>query len=217
MLGIFNRTNQKQELRTFETGLNGTLADIRTAAQMGGNWEYKREDGSISNIETQSLDGGLTHLVGKPLVHLLERQKNPAQTLEILTEEMSAYYKQMLLDIVLRHAANQHSWMVVPVLLAAGADINTGRGRPLFSALRNGNLRMAHILIDAGADVDMALRLAAREDDDDDITAATQTLRLLRGDTDTAAQDNFETGTPPVASSPRTIIKKPEGPHHDGR
>ena len=169
-----------------EAGEKGTTADVRAASQRDGDWntkeklvqgciaafedsrpenlrafimgylEFKRKGGGVDNIETGGLDGGFDNLVCKPVLHLLERQQNPAQVLVTLTNEMSPYYKQLMLDIVLRHACATNSWMVVPVLVEAGADINTGRGRPLANAGREGHLKIVTALLAAGADIELA-------------------------------------------------------------
>lgn len=124
--------------------------------------ELRRADGTIAHIETGGLIKGLSELVGAPVMQLLEKQQDPTRALETLSADMSAYYRQIMLDISLRESARNNSWMVVPVLLAAGADVNAGRGRPLANAGTDQHIKIAEILLAAGADVDLARQTVVR-------------------------------------------------------
>lgn len=223
-----------------EAGENGAPADVRKASQRDGDWEtkhklvqgcvaafedgrpdnlrafvmgyleFKRGNGNVDKIETGGLDGGFNNLICKPILHLLERQQDPTAVLATLTRDMSAYYKQLMLDIVLRHACSTNSWMVAPVLIDAGADINTGRGRPLASAGREGHVKIARLLIDAGADIDMARAVI-----EDKNKAAFEKTIAACATASAPEQKEDQVITAPtvkITAAGRDTIKKPQRP-----
>ncbi len=238
MFGMFNKKSRKPPLLSHETGAGFDMDDIKKAAQYDCDWdnkktlmqgclqafengrhenmrvfvtsylEFKRQSGAVDRVETQGLDSGFDHLISKPIVQLLERQQDPQAVLDILSAQMSAYYKQIMLDIVLRHACSSNSWMVVPVLLQSGADANAGRGRPLSNAARQGHVKITTMLLQAGADIDMARSITEAkklEAFDTTITAARKPA------TEDAPQP--QTLTVPrlddIATPSRPVIKKP--------
>lgn len=230
-----------------QAGEHGAPADVRKASQRDGDWdtkeklvqgcviafedgrpenlraflmgylEFKRANGNVDKIEAGGLDKGFDGLVCKPILHLLERQQDPAGVLATLTTDMSAYYKQLMLDIVLRHAAATNSWMVVPVLIEAGADINTGRGRPLASAGREGHVKIARQLIDAGASIELA-----REQTEERNKAAFEKTVAACGALPTAAapvekeDQRITAPTVKITAAGRDSIKKPPAPGSSG-
>lgn len=226
-----------------EAGEKGLPADVHAAAQRDGSWdtkenlvqgcvaafekghadnlrafvmgylEFKRAGGAVDKIETSPLDDGLVGLICKPVLHLLERQQHPAKVLETLTSAMSPYYKQLLLDVVLRHACVSNSWMVVPVLLEAGADVNTGRGRPLLNAARAGHVKIVTLLLQAGANIESARALTNNENKDPfekSITACTGASAPTA--TPVATETVLQAPTLTITPAGRSTIKKPTGP-----
>ncbi len=122
---------------------------------LGAYLEFKRKSGSLDKIMTEGMDEGIVNLASRPLMRLIEKSQTPAQTIESLTTGLSPYYRQVALDLALREASGKaNSWFVVEAVLAAGADANAGGGRPLASAIRNDNTRIAGILFTHGADFD---------------------------------------------------------------
>ncbi len=124
-------------------------------AFLGAYLEFKRKNGSLDKITKEGMDDGIVNLASRPLMRLIEKSQTPAETIASLTLGLSPYYRQAALDLALREAAGKAaSWFVVEAVLAAGADVDTGGGRPLASALRNDNTRIANILFTHGADFD---------------------------------------------------------------
>ena len=192
----------------FEAGRPQNLRSFVT-----GYLEFKRANGSVSKMETEGIDDGFVGLLCDPIMLLLEKQKEPAAVLETLTREMSPYYKQILLDLVLRRCAMTNSWMVMPVIIAAGADVNAGRGRALSNTGRRGFVQLTRILLDAGADIGMARALLEAENKQDALDAFIKTIAAAKGTTpapDVSAQEGAADEPPAkLVITTRTPIKKP--------
>lgn len=121
-------------------------------AFLSGYLEFKRARGSVEELEKKGMDDGLTNLVGKPVVLMLEKQPDPARVLQQLTDGLSPYYRQLMLDIALRRCCSTNSWMVLPAVIAAGADVNCHHGRPLYLAYAHDNQNILAVLLQHGAD-----------------------------------------------------------------
>lgn len=249
MFGMFNKKAKQPPLLSRQTGAGFDMDNIRKAAQLDGDWdtketlmqgcvaafedgrpenlrtfimaylEFKRGGGAVDRIETGGLDAGFENLISKPVLHLLERQQDPSAVLDTLSREMSVYYKQIMLDIVLRHAASTNSWMVVPVLITAGADVNAGRGRPLASAGREGHVKVVQQLLQAGANIDAARTHTSAKNMDvfEKTIRAAQSAQQGKPETARAApalsdERTIEAPRLDIAPAGRTAIKKPAGP-----
>ncbi len=175
-----------------------------------GYLEFKRAHGYVTKVETKGIDDGFVHLVCDPLMLLLEKKKDPAAVLATLTDDMSPYYKQLMLDLLIRRCAMTNSWMVAPVVLAAGADVNAGRGRSLSNTARRGYVKMTQMLLEHGADIQQARALV----DDDDIAEFDKTIQAAKAlGADADKQPPAQTLTAPriddIATPSRPVIKKP--------
>lgn len=230
------KTAKKYPL-SYEAGAQGDAGEVYKSAQRDGDWdtkekllqgciaafedgrpenlrsfimgylEFKRAGGGVDKVEKGGLDAGFEGLVCKPILHLLERQSEPQVMLDTICAQMSPYYKQLMLDVVLRHACASNSWMVVPVLITAGADINAGRGRPLASAGREGHLKIVRILLDSGADVAMAFDRT----DAKNLAAFEKSILACQGKTPAAETAPAQEIAPTLKITPagRDTIKKP--------
>ena len=196
----------------------GRPANLR--AFVMGYLEFKRAQGYVTKIETEGIDDGFVHLVCDPLMLLLEKQKDPQAVLATLTDEMSPYYKQVMLDLIIRRCAMTNSWMVAPIVLAAGADANTGRGRSLCNSAHRGYTKLTQILLEHGADIEQARALVDDEnipDFDKTIQAAKALIAASTAKPSSAIGHTQTLDAPRIDISPagRTTIKKPPAPGSD--
>lgn len=242
MFGIFNKKAKVPAPSGHDIGAGSDLAAIRLAAQAHCDWsrkapllqgciaafqdnrpenlrafimsylEFKRSNGNVAELHEGGMDVGFIHLIARPVLHEIERHQNPDSVLETLSAEMSPFYKQLMLDLLLREACATDGWMMAEVLIKAGADVNTGLGRPLANAGRERNLRIANILIAHGADIDMARAVLINEDRQANLEAFNATMAMTKKPDAPAPQ----TPSPEREDAPaklhitaRTPIKKP--------
>lgn len=167
-----------------DCGLSGAPAEIRAQAMAEGNYmqklpllqgcleafdagrpenlrhflaaylEFKRANGNTAKLHAEGVDDGFVALVSKPVTILVERSTAPLDTLEAITQGLSEFYRQVVLDIGLRHAVTEGAWSATEAYLKAGADPNCGQGRALYNAVRNNHGRIVQQLAAHGADFD---------------------------------------------------------------
>lgn len=135
----------------------------KLVAFVTGYLELKRRDGALLKFENDVLDDGVQHLVCKPLINLLEQKRQPQEDIAQLAADLSPLYHQALLDMLLRYAATENSWALIPELHRAGAEINAGNGRALLNAALKNNARSILALVDCGADIARARAICATE------------------------------------------------------
>lgn len=177
---VFSRKDSKQD--QFNLGLNGETQDIRRAAKadskystkiplidgaltayeqgrkeniaafVAGYLEFKRDFGYINVMVMQELDEGSEKLLCTPLLRAMEKSTTPVVVFDEFTKDLTPYYRQTLLDMMLRFASYTDAWSVGQTLLTLGADVNTASGRPLYHAVKSRSNKMTALLITAGAD-----------------------------------------------------------------
>lgn len=137
-------------LKAFDEGRPENLR-----AFIGAYLEFKRKKGDIAELDTKAMNEGFIELVSKPILYLIEKSKSPAQTIASVVADMSDFYKQVTLDLVLREAccSNAGSWFAAEAVLDAGADPNTGNHRALANAVNNKDTRIIEALYRYGANM----------------------------------------------------------------
>lgn len=236
MFGFFNKKSKKTS--PHDIGARGSNAAIRAAAQEDCDWdekkellqgclaafdagnhtnlrvfimaylEFKRTSGAIDKLENNTIDRGFTELITTPLLYLLERQQNPGELLDELSSDMSVYYRQIMLDLLLRQACVNNSWMMVPILLTAGADVNTGRSRPLASAATKSHIKIITLLLDANADIAQA-RAHVSSDKEKAFDLAIHAAQSSKSPFSATGSTVIEAPRLDITPAGRTVIKKP--------
>lgn len=123
-------------------------------AFLKGYLEFKRHKGSLTDILSTKMDDGISNLVARPAMLLVEKSHTPKETLETLGAELSAFFRSALHDLVLRESVLHGSWPAAEAALDLGADPNAAKGRPLINALSKGDHRLMELLFLRGARID---------------------------------------------------------------
>lgn len=123
-----------------------------------GYLELKRNNGSLTDILSTKMDDGISNLVARPAMLLVERSHTPKETLETLGVELSAFFKSALHDLVLRESVLHGSWPAAEAALDLGADPNAAKGRPLVNAASKEDYRLMELLLSRGARIDRVAR-----------------------------------------------------------
>lgn len=184
-------------LRAFDEGKPEHLK-----AFIGGYLEFKRSGGYIEQMRTQGMDEGIKNLFTKPVVRLLEKAKDPLETVHMLLTDLNDFYRQTALDLLLREASSEtNSWFAAGALLDAGADPNAGGGRPLASAFNKGDEKIITLLYRYGADFDKIPAFAAKDCPQFE-TAAAEWKSKLSGKAIPVTPVNTSTPLPASAGKP---------------
>jgi hypothetical protein len=122
------------------------------AAFVSGYLEFKRDFGYINAMVTQEIDEGCERMLCGPLLTRMEKSADPVSVFDDFSKDLTPYYRQTLLDLMLRFASYTDAWSVGQVLIRLGADVNTASGRPLYHAVKSRSNKMTALLIATGAD-----------------------------------------------------------------
>lgn len=112
----------------------------------------RRMNGDYTKSEKDGLDDDYCNVFCQPAMNYIEQSPDAMQALERLTRDYAPFYHQMFVNLLLRHAASEGSWVSVAVALQAGAEANTFFGRPLYRAVDTGQIAIVEHLLRHGAD-----------------------------------------------------------------
>ena len=138
--------------------LDGCVAAFREgkpenlACFLANYLSLKREVGDVTKLANGPMDEGFKGLVAKPSCLLIEESNKPMETLDLLSKNMSPYFKQVFLDLILREATASQGAYAAQIVLDAGADPNTGSGRPVANAVLRQDHKTIELLYRYGAD-----------------------------------------------------------------